>query len=215
MSPPWRLTSLLLGVGLLAAVQLGPPAVAQSATGPQPAGPSALGAPVAQEPPVPPAEAGQDPAGEQEGRGLLPTAMSDEEEQALRLVEEILQEQHMILAGQNFVYRAEGRRDPFRNILSLRRRELVAPVERPAGLAGFLVGEVEPKATALVRGQWHVLLLGLDQRTYTAEVGTRLYDATIVAISENEVVFEQEVEDMLGARSTRQVVKKLDKQDEG
>jgi len=141
--------------------------------------------------------------------GVLPGVMTDEEEEALRLVEQILEEQQMILVGQNFVYRAEGRRDPFRNILQLRRRELVAPTQRPPGLEGFLINEIDVTATARSQGRWHVLVVGLDQRTYTATVGTQLYDGRIVSISLNEVVFEQEVEDLLGARSTRQVVRKL------
>lgn len=142
-------------------------------------------------------------------------AMTDEEEEALRLVEEILREQEVILAGQNFVYRSEGRRDPFRNILQLRRRELVAPTQRPAGLAGFLIGEVQVKATARFQGRWQAMLVGLDGRTYFADVGTDLYDGRIVEINGNEVVFEQEVEDMLGARSSRRVVKKLNPESEG
>lgn len=148
--------------------------------------------------------------------GLAPSAiMTDEEEQALLLVEEILREQEVILAGQSFVYRSEGRRDPFRNILQLRRRELVAPVQRPPGLAGFLLSEVEVKATARFQDRWQAMLVGLDQRTYFAEVGADLYDGRIVEINDNEVVFEQEVEDMLGARSTRRVVKKLNPQSDG
>lgn len=141
--------------------------------------------------------------------GVVSEMMTDAEEEALRLVEEILEEQQMILAGQNFVYRSEGRRDPFRNILSLRRRELVAPTERPPGLAGFLISEVDVTATALAQGRWHALLIGLDRRSYPATVGTELYDGRIVEIGLNEVVFEQEVEDLLGARSRRRVVKKL------
>lgn len=146
---------------------------------------------------------------------VMSAALSDEEQAALELVEEILAEQDIILRGQNFVYRAEARRDPFRNLLRLRRRELTAPTERPPGLAGFLTSEVELKGTALFQGRWHAMLAGLDQQIYFAEVGTELYDGRVVSIRENEVVFEQEVEDMLGARSTRQVVKSLTEEDEG
>jgi hypothetical protein len=134
---------------------------------------------------------------------------SSREEEALRLVEQILEEQRGLVAGQNFVYRSEGRRDPFRNLLQLRQREIVAPTNRPAGLAGFLIGEVEITAVAMFQGRWHALLIGLDRRTYTAEVGTDMYDGRVVEINNTEIVFEQEVEDLIGARSTRRVVKKL------
>ena len=138
-----------------------------------------------------------------------PEATSDAEEEALRLVEQILAEQQQLLSGQNFVYRSEGRRDPFRNLLQLRQRELDAPAQRPAGLPGFLVGEVQVTAVAQFQGRWQALLVGLDRRTYTAGVGAELYDGRIIEINATEVIFEQEVQDLIGARSTRQVVRKL------
>ncbi len=140
--------------------------------------------------------------------------MTDDEEDALRLVEEILSEQQLLLSGQNFVYNARGRRDPFRSLLLLRQRELTAPTQRPPGLPGFMVGEIDISALAQFQGRWHAMLVGLDRRTYFAEVGTQLYDGRIVTISEREIVFEQEVEDLLGARSTRQVVKRLVRDEE-
>ncbi len=135
--------------------------------------------------------------------------MTDDEQLALQLVEEILAEQKMLLSGQNFVYNPRGRRDPFRSLLLLRQRELTAPTQRPPGLPGFMIGEIEISALARFQGRWHAMLVGLDRRSYFAEVGTQLYDGRIVAISEREMIFEQEVEDLLGARSTRQVVKRL------
>lgn len=139
----------------------------------------------------------------------LAGAVTAEEEEALRLVDEILQEQRVLLSGQNFIYQSDGRRDPFRSLLLLRQRALTAPEERPSGLAGFLVNEVIVKAVARYQGRWHALLVGLDQRSYFTEVGTQLYDGRIIEISDVEVIFEQEVQDMLGARSTRKLVKKL------
>lgn len=140
---------------------------------------------------------------------MVSDAMTDDEQQALRLVEEILAEQQLLLSGQNFVYNAGGRRDPFRSLLLLRQRELTAPTQRPPGLAGFMLGEVGISALAQFQGRWHAMLIGLDRRSYFAEVGTALYDGRIVEINDQEIVFEQEVEDLLGARSKRQVVKRL------
>jgi len=140
--------------------------------------------------------------------------LSGEQIDALRLVDEILREQHVLLSGESFVYRSEGRRDPFRSLLLMRQRELSAPVQRPVGLPGFLINEVTLKAVAQYQGRWHAMIVGVDQRTYFAEVGSELYDGRIVEINTSEVVFEQEVEDLLGARSTRRVVKRL-RGDEG
>lgn len=57
---------------------------------------------------------------------MVSDTMTDDEQQALRLIEEILAEQQVLLSGQNFVCR--GRRDPFRSLLLLRQRELTAPL---------------------------------------------------------------------------------------
>jgi len=84
-----------------------------------------------------------------------------------------------------------------------------APQVRPPGLPGFLVSEVEIKAIAEYRNGWAALLLAPDQKAYFAEVGTELYDGHIKQIRTNEVVFEQRVSDLLGARRTREVVKRL------
>ena len=139
----------------------------------------------------------------------LAGGITDEQEAALRLVDEILQEQRVLLSGQNFVYQSGGRRDPFRSLLLLRQRELAVPTERPVGLAGFLVNEVTVKAVAQYQGRWHAMVVGLDGRSYFTAVGTQLYDGQIIEINEGEVIFEQEVEDMLGARSTRRLIKRL------
>ncbi len=134
---------------------------------------------------------------------------TDEQEAALRLVETILAEQQLLLSGQNFVYQAGGRRDPFRSLLAARQREISAPELRPPGVPGFLINEVLLGATASYQGRWQAMIIGIDQRTYFVEVGAVLYDGRIVEISGDEVIFEQDVEDMLGARSTRRVSKRL------
>jgi len=59
---------------------------------------------------------------------MVSDTMTDDGQQALRLIEEILAEQQMLLSGQNFVCHAGGRRDPFRILLLLRQRELTAPL---------------------------------------------------------------------------------------
>ena len=177
------------------------PAVAQ-----EPVRDPSTGEETAQEPATPP-EIQQPPV------SLLPDSTTDLEEEALRLLEQILVEQNMLLAGQNFVYQAQDRRDPFRNLLTLRQRELVAPAERPVGLGGFMISEIGVTAVARYQDRWHALVQGMDQRTYFVEVGTALYDGRIIEINEQEVIFEQEVEDLLGARSARRVVKKLQTQE--
>lgn len=136
-------------------------------------------------------------------------ATTEGQELALRLVETILVEQRLLLSGQNFVYQAGGRRDPFRSLLAVRRREIAAPGLRPPGISGFLINEIQIVATASFQGRWQAMIVGLNGRSYFAQVGAVLYDGRVVEISGDEVTFEQEVEDMLGARSTQRVSKRL------
>lgn len=163
--------------------------------------------------------AGQDDSGgqgEAESTSIDPASLpeislatTDEQEAALRLVENILAEQRLLLSGQNFVYQAGGRRDPFRSLLAVRRREAAAPELRPAGIAGLLINEVAIAATASYQGRWQAMIVGFNQRTYFVQVGAVLYDGRVVEISGDEVIFEQDVEDLLGARSTQRVSKRL------
>ncbi len=53
------------------------------------------------------------------------------------------------------------------------------------------------------------MIVGIDGRTYFIEVGDELYDGRVVEIHDGEVVFEQEVEDLMGARSTRRVIRSM------
>lgn len=134
--------------------------------------------------------------------------LSPEEAEALELVEEILEEEEGVLTGREISYDPARRRDPFRSLLQVA-AATQAPSVRPPGLPGFLISEVEVTAVAQFQGRWHAMLVGPDRRAYFAEVGTDLFDGHVIEISEGEVLFEQEVQDLLGARSTRQVVKRL------
>lgn len=143
----------------------------------------------------------QPPAGEQ-------VQMTREEAEALALVEQILREEEGVLMGQDLSYDPAGRRDPFRSLLTVT-SGVIAPSTRPFGLPGFLINEVELKAIANARGRWKVMLIGPDQKAYFAEVGSELFDGHIVEIRPGEVIFEQVIADLMGARRTREVVKTL------
>ena len=59
------------------------------------------------------------------------------------------------------------------------------------------------------------MVLAPNRRAYFLEVGTQLYDGHVVEIQANEVLFEQQVPDITGARRTRQVSKRLRTTDSG
>jgi hypothetical protein len=167
----------------------------------------------------PPAQQGeqQAPPPAQQGQQATPTRpdlLTPEEREALQLVERLIQEQEGVLMGTGFDYNPGGRRDPFRSLLA-EITAVSAPTVRPFGLPGFLIGEVDLKATAEVRGRWHAMVIAPDQRAYFLEVGTELFDGHVMQIGPGEVIFEQIVPDLTGARRTRQVTKRLRTTDGG
>ncbi len=138
-----------------------------------------------------------------------PMEVTVEEAEAVQLVEQILREMEGVLMGQNMSYDPAGRRDPFRSLLVTATAQLTITGQRPHGLGGFLINEIELKAIAQAQGRFRVMLIGPDQRAYFGEVGSELFDGHIVEIRPGEVQFEQVVPDLMGARRTRQVVKTL------
>lgn len=168
----------------------------------------------------PPAEQEQSPQEAQQAPQTAPPPMTSqdlltpEEREALQLVERLIQEQEGVLMGTGFDYDPAGRRDPFRSLLA-DVGAVSAPSVRPFGLPGFLISEVEVKAIAEVQGRWHAMVIGPNQRAYFLEVGTELFDGHVMQIGTGEVIFEQVVPDLTGARRTRQVIKRLRTTDGG
>ena len=108
-----------------------------------------------------------------------------------------------------FAYAPEGRRDPF---VSLLRRGSVpgdATGPRPGGLAGLGVAEVTLRGTMRGREGFVGVLQGADQKTYIVRAGDKLFDGTIRAVSQNDMVIVQQVNDPLSLEKQREVRKML------
>ncbi len=115
------------------------------------------------------------------------------------------------------VYNPRGKRDPFINLQDLFRQEqpqvfipeLPPLSERPLGLVGLAISEVTITGVAVGEGNRVVILKGVDGFTYLAREENKLFDGYVMDISEEEVVFIQEVLDPRGTRDTVRVVKRL------
>jgi Tfp pilus assembly protein PilP len=116
-----------------------------------------------------------------------------------------------------FTYNPEGRRDPF---VSLLRRGGAtaagggATGSRPPGLAGLGVNEVTLRGTVQSRDGFVAILQGSDQKTYIVRPGDKLFDGSVRTITQNDMVFLQEVNDPLSLEKQREVRKVL-RQTEG
>jgi Tfp pilus assembly protein PilP len=109
-----------------------------------------------------------------------------------------------------FTYDPEGRRDPF---LSLVRRGVDPRSEgqatRPSGLAGLSVAEVTLRGTVRSREGFVAIFQGADRRAYIVRPGDKLFDGTVHAVTQNDVMILQQVNDPLSLEKQREVRKML------
>lgn len=105
-----------------------------------------------------------------------------------------------------FTYDPAGRRDPF---VSLVGRGASQSGARPAGLSGMLINEVSLKGIMKERSGFIALLQGPDKKTYTVRPGQRLFDGTVKSITQDTVVFSQDVNDPLSLVKQKEVRKTL------
>ena len=80
---------------------------------------------------------------------------------------------------------------------------------RPAGLAGLAVGEVTLRGTVRSREGFVAILQGADQKAYIVRPGDKLFDGTVRAVTQNDVVILQQVNDPLSLEKQREVRKVL------
>lgn len=142
---------------------------------------------------------GQSEENEDQAEGSKPAAAIDE----------LLQADEDILAGEGYTYDPQGRRDPF--VSPLRRTELEKrPEERPPGIPGLLIDEIDLRGIFLLDGNYVAQIQTTDKRkSYLLRPGDHLYDGEVVGIDRNEVIFKQMVNNPERIKPFREVVKKL------
>lgn len=116
--------------------------------------------------------------------------------------------------GEGYTYNPEGRRDPFVSLLQ-RGTDLRGPMNRPEGIAGLVIGEITVKGIVKTQRGFFAMVVGPDNRTYIVRPNDRVFDGTVRAITESEIVFSQEVNDPLSLVKQREVRKPLRALQEG
>jgi len=107
-----------------------------------------------------------------------------------------------------FTYQAAGRRDPFVSLAG-RGASPQSTGARPAGLPGILINEVSLKGIMKERSGFIALVQGPDKKTYPVRQGQRLLDGSVKSISQDAVVFSQDVNDPLSTVKQKEVRKTL------
>jgi Tfp pilus assembly protein PilP len=111
--------------------------------------------------------------------------------------------------GAGYSYDPAGRRDPFVS-LTARGGELPSAGARPSGPAGLLVNEITVKGVLKsAKGGFIALVQAPDNRTYLMRAGDKVFDGTVKAITQDAVVFSQDVNDPLSLVKQREVRKAI------
>jgi len=123
------------------------------------------------------------------------------------------------LRAQGVAYESQGKRDPFLSLIKKEDQEPVTVIpppplsERPPGLAGLLISEVSVTGVIAGGGQQMVILAGIDEMTYFAKEGSKLFDGYLDKVSGDQVVFIKEEIDSRGEKHTSRVVKQMQTED--
>jgi Tfp pilus assembly protein PilP len=111
--------------------------------------------------------------------------------------------------GPGYAYTPDGRRDPFVTLLG-RGGDLPATGARPAGLPGALINDVTLKGVLKsAKGDFTALLQSPDSHTYIVHTGDKLMDGMVKAITQDAIVFSQDVNDPLSLVKQREVRKTI------
>ena len=109
-----------------------------------------------------------------------------------------------------YVYESGGRRDPFVSVLGQDRAvEGGARIERPPGLAGFAINELTLRGLVRSRGEYLAVMETPTETTYILRGDERLYDGTVLNVSDAGVVFLQDVSDSSALATGREVLRSL------
>ena len=107
-----------------------------------------------------------------------------------------------------YSYNPDGRRDPFVRLVG-RGNDPKQSGDRAAGLPGLLVGEVTVKGVIRGRDGYIAMIQAPDNKTYIVRSGDRLLDGSVKTITQDGVVFSQDVSDPLSLVKHREVPKRV------
>jgi hypothetical protein len=124
-------------------------------------------------------------------------------------IDQILEGDEEVLAGNTFTYDPGNRRDPFKSLLiAPDRPEFRGP--RPEGVPGLLIDEIDLKGIfRTARGYVAQVAAANQKKSYLLKEGDQLYDGDVVSIGKSEVVFKQIVQDPTALKPFREIVKSL------
>jgi hypothetical protein len=110
-------------------------------------------------------------------------------------------------SSDTYVYRAEGRRDPFLTLIGT--GAIPRDASHKDGPAGMTVGEISVRGILQSKGALVAMIQGPDTKTYIVHQGDKLFDGVIKTITPQGLIVIQEVNDPLSLVRQREVRKLL------
>jgi hypothetical protein len=112
--------------------------------------------------------------------------------------------------GAGYSYDPAGRRDPFVSLSGRGGDAALSGAARPSGPPGLLVSEITVKGVLKSpKGGFIALVQAPDNRTYIVHTGDKVFDGSVKAITQDAVVFSQDVNDPLSLVKQREVRKAI------
>jgi hypothetical protein len=109
-----------------------------------------------------------------------------------------------LAVADTYVYRSEGRRDPFVSLINTR-PEPRRTLPRVDGPAGFMVAEVSVRGVLESRNALVAMIQGPDRKTYLVRNGDKLADGVISEVIREGLVILQDVADPAAVTKQREV----------
>ncbi len=116
-------------------------------------------------------------------------------------------------ADESYTYQADGRRDPFQNLLGVGNEPRVVS-KKGDGAAGVGVGEITVRAVIRTGTVAIANIQGPDGKNYYVRAGDKLMDGTVKSVTPQGLVVVQEVNDPLSVEKQREVRKLLRSQED-
>ena len=110
-------------------------------------------------------------------------------------------------SSETYVYRAEGRRDPFLTLIGT--GAIPRDATHKEGPAGMTVGEISVRGILQSKGALVAMIQGPDNKTYIVHTGDKLLDGSIKSITAQGLIVIQDVNDPLSLVRQREVRKLL------
>jgi type IV pilus assembly protein PilP len=111
-------------------------------------------------------------------------------------------------AAAPYAYNPEGRRDPFVSLLG-RGNDPRQPTMKLPGVPGLLIAEVTVKGIVRDRAGFLAMVQAPDNKTFIVRPGDKLLDGVVKTITQDGVIFSQDVSDPLSLVKQREVSKRV------